>query len=57
MNKYPIENRGENNPPQKKSFSFKNFSKNTCCSLNDVECFLNNFTHYYKYVRLYKLLR
>ena len=31
------------NPPKKK-LNFKTLKKDTCTYLNDVECFLNNFT-------------
>ena len=41
----------------KKKFDFKSFKKNTCTSLNDVECFLNNFSNTWKYIRLIKLLK
>ena len=58
MNIYPIQNyRGEKKPPQKNKFCFNDFKKNTICSLNDVEYFLNNFSHYYKYIKLIKLLK
>ncbi len=43
--------------PPKKKFNFKTLRKNTCTSLNDVECFLNNFTNSLKYYRLIKLLK
>lgn len=43
--------------PPKKKFDFKSFKKDTCTSLNDVECFLNNFTHTWKYIRLINLLK
>ena len=49
------EKRGEKKSPPKKSF--KNYKKNTIKSLNDVEYFLNNFRHFLKYVKLYKLLK
>lgn len=42
---------------QKKKFDFKSLKKNTCTSLNDVECFLNNFSNTWKYIRLIKLLK
>lgn len=61
MNKYLLNNnennRGEKNPPHKKSFDFKLYKKNTINSLNDVEHFLNNFKHYFKYFKLYKLMK
>ena len=43
--------------PPKKKFNFKTLRKNTCTSLYDVECFLNNFTNSLKYYRLIKLLK
>lgn len=43
--------------PPKKKFDFKSFKKDTCTSLNDVECFLNNFSHTWKYIKLIKLLK
>lgn len=49
-----------NFPPQKPipfSEKFAHCKKNTISSLNDVECFLNNFKHFMKYVKLYKILR
>lgn len=42
---------------KKKKFDFKSFKKNTCTSLNDVECFLNNFSNTWKYIRLIRLLK
>ena len=44
------------NPPKKK-LTFKTLKKDTCTSLNDVECFLNNFTDSLKYYKLIKLLK
>ena len=41
----------------KKKFDFKSFKKDTCTSLNDVECFLNNFSQTLKYIKLIKLLK
>lgn len=43
--------------PPKKKFCFKNFKKETCTSLNEVEYFLNNFSEFMKYVKLIKLLK
>lgn len=34
-----------------------NYYKNTIHSLYCVESFLNDFSNYYKYVKLYKLLK
>ncbi len=50
-------NRGEKNSPQKKSFDFNCYKKNTINSLYDVEYFLNNFQHYFKYFKLYKIMK
>lgn len=50
-------NRGEIKSPQKKSFDFKLYKKNTINSLNEIECFLNNFQQAFKYIKLYKLLK
>lgn len=44
-------------PSSKKNFDLKSLKKNTCSSLNDVECFLNNFSHTLKYIRLINLLK
>ena len=49
-------------PPQskkspKKKITFKSLKKDTCTSLNDVEYFLNNFSHTLKYIKLIKLLK
>lgn len=62
---YPINNRSSNNlpqaspcdPPTKKKFDFKSFKKNTCTSLDDVECFLNKFSTFVKYIKLINLLK
>ncbi len=43
--------------PPKKKFDFKSLKKDTCTSLNDVECFLNNFSSTWKYIKLIKLLK
>ena len=48
-------NRGEKKSPQKKCFNL--YKKNTINSINDVECFLNNFNHYFKYFKLYKIFK
>ena len=49
-------------PPHSKKkkkikFDFKKIKKNTICSLNEVECFLNNFNRFFNYVKLYKILK
>lgn len=43
--------------PPKKKFNFKSLKKDTCKSLNDVEFFLNNFSHTLKYIKLINLLK
>jgi len=43
--------------PLQKKLDFKTLKKDTCTSLNDVECFLNNFTHTLKYIKLINLLK
>lgn len=48
--------KAKKNPPKKK-LNFKTLKKNTCTSLNDVECFLNKFTDSLKYYKLIKLLK
>jgi len=52
----PIQPLPQKKPP-KKNFSFKSFKKDTCTSLNDVECFLNRFSSTLKYIRLINLLK
>lgn len=44
-------------PPPKKKFNFKSLKKDTCTSLNDVECFLNKFSDFLRYVRIINLLK
>ena len=41
----------------KKKIDFKTLKKDTCTSLNDIECFLNNFSHTLKYIKLINLLK
>lgn len=43
--------------PHKKKFNFKTLKNDTCTSLNDVECFLNNFCSTLKYIKLINLLK
>lgn len=50
------ENRGAQ-APQNKKFNFKKAKDNTIQSLNEVGYFLNNFSHFMKYVKLYKLFK
>ena len=46
-------------PPKKKKIKFDiiKMKKNTVKSLNEVECFLNNFNRFFNYVKLYKILK
>ena len=46
-------------PPKKnqKKIDFKKLKDNTCHSLNEVECFLNNFHRFMNYIKLYKILK
>ena len=43
--------------PQNKKFSLKKVKANTIQSLTDVGYFFNNFSHFMKYVKLYKILK
>ncbi len=43
--------------PPKKKFNFKSLKKETCTSLNDVECFLNKFSNFIKYIKIIHLLK
>ena len=52
----PQEYRGKQKGSHNK-LDFKTFKHNACTSLNEVECFLNNFNNLCKIMRLYKLLR
>ena len=52
----PIKNISSRNSPNNK-LSFKSLKCNTCKSLNDVECFLCNFSTFLKYIKLYNLLK
>lgn len=49
--------RSSNNKSKKKSSSFKDKKNNVIHSLNDVECFLNNFNDFKRYIHLYKFFR
>lgn len=42
---------------KKNKIDFKKLKKNTCNSLNEVECFLNNFHRFTNYIKLYKILK
>ena len=49
------------NPKKKKNphkkFDFIEIKKNTCNSLNDVVYFLNNFSNFIKYIKIYYLFK
>lgn len=51
-----VKNRGEISPRKKKS-KFGKYKNNTINSLLEVECFLNDFSRFSKYMKLYKLLK
>ena len=50
-------NQNVENYPLKKKIDFKCYPKNTIKSLIEVEHFLNKFHYYFKYFKLYKLLK
>ena len=53
-----IENRGVNAPPKNKNkLCFSVMKNNTIKSLNEVEYFLNNINSFWKYIKLYKILK
>ena len=58
-NNYENEKRGKEKAPpyKKKKLSFKICKKNTIKSLNEVEHFLRDFQGFWKYVKLYKILK
>jgi hypothetical protein len=43
--------------PPKKKFNIQQYKKNTIHSLIETEQFLNNLQNFYKYIKLYKLLK
>jgi len=52
------ENKSENSEKnKKKKFDFGLYKKNTISSLNDIDYFLNNFNHFIKYVKIYRLFK
>ena len=55
--KAPVPPKPPKPKPPKKKFDFKSYKKNTFTSLNDVECFLKNFSNTWKYIKLIKLLK
>ncbi|MNU01480.1 hypothetical protein D3C72_2449000 [compost metagenome] len=60
FNNYDFKNTDNSNERccgKNECFCISKYCKNTVNSLYCVESFLNNFTNYYKYVRLYNILR
>ena len=55
-NKPPCSPTTPHKPPKNK-FNLKTLKNDTCTSLNDVECFLNNFCSTLKYIKLINLLK
>lgn len=47
----------ENKKDKNNKLNLKTLKCNTCSSLKEVECFLNNLDKFWHYVKLYKLLR
>lgn len=47
----------ENKKDKNNKLNFRTLKCNTCSSLKEVECFLNNLDKFWHYVKLYKLLR
>lgn len=43
--------------PQKQKIDLKQLKSNTIQSLNEVEYFLCNFSHFWRYIKLYKILK
>lgn len=43
--------------PKKKKFNFNEKKKNTIKSLKEVECFLNDFNRFKRYMHLYKFFK
>ena len=46
-----------NNKAPKNKINFIEKTTNTINSLNEVECFLNDFKHFKRYIHLYKFLK
>ena len=52
VNRKKTEKRGEKSP-----LTFKKAKNNTIKSINEVGCFFYNFSHFLKYVKLYKIFK
>ena len=46
-----------NDKPKKNKINFAEKKNNTLNSLNEVECFLNDFKHFKRYIHLYKFFK
>lgn len=63
MNNLIYSNNSQFTPPtipcnqKNKKLNFKQIKINTCNSLNEVECFLNDFHRFCNYIKLYKILK
>ncbi len=44
-------------PAKKNKINLKELKNNTCKSLMEVECFLNDFHRFTNYIKLYKILK
>ena len=59
MDNMNFENRGKDikHKKSKHKMDFKKMKKNTLISLNEVECFLQDFKKFSNYIKLYKILK
>ena len=59
MNQYPKKQSEERTKDKNKKFNFdfKTKKENTLRSLQEVECFLNDFKRIAKHIKLYRLLK
>lgn len=57
MNEIFKQKRGDIISPSKKNLKFKNYKKNIFSSLNDVECFLDNYNNFRKLFNIYKYIK
>ncbi len=42
---------------KKKKLNFIDIKNNTCHSLYEIECFLNNFNSFIQYIKLFKFIK
>ena len=57
MNRIFLNSNQTENRNDKKKLDFNLYKKNTINSLNNVEYFLNNFNNFFRYLKLYKLIK